>query len=563
MGVAVRRPPPASMMSMLKPGVGLRYAAGERAGPVAEPSNPRVKYMLEKSQREPISNDMMDWQIVRASRQPGPGGAGGGGPEGEHRIPGMSDLKGWPGGEVGRGRLPRAKPPGFIEQIMAHSNDSPSPFDTCDTGGKGIGKGVIKAGVDKMTGGRMGNGVERGMLGWVEYYEGWKPGPGYYDPEGTPGPEMIEMASKRINGAGAASLKNDPTNLTIVAEEKRARGIPAPHDYDVNRSYTHIHPKKGTKMARERKVDPKTGKTTSVKLEKSLIEWVQHVAAQTPGPGGTYDVEGSFAKTQDSEFKGTKMGATNIGKRYVQILIEPRARATPGPGAHDLSAYEASKGMSCLKTNGPGKDGKGGFSFAGRPSVGEMPAPFSHLSEPVSGSSDIRTGDHSADASYIGALTPWRASERYMERSQNKADKSGISWLSEESMRKGEAGSFGNITDYTAKAGRRKLQKSKLPGSFMTKRAFTMGVNAKRCAEYFESANASFNALEIGGGGSYGECEEVAQKFKDAQELWNSSVAMSGGPTPEMLAEGVERASVELDNAKVREAAAKAPKPKK
>lgn len=289
--------------------------------------------------------------------------------------------------------------------------------------------------------------------------------------------------------------------------------------------------------------------------------WLQHVAAQTPGPGGSYDVEGSFHRTQDSECFA-KIGNGNIGKRYIQLLVEPKGRNTPGPGTHDLSAYEASKGMSCLKTNGPSKDGKGGFSFAGRPSVGELPAPFSHLSEPVSGYSDIRTGDHTADASYIGALTPWRSSERYMERSESKGDKTGISWLSEESMRKGEAGSFGDITDYTAKAGRRKLRKSKLPNSFMTKRAFTMAVNAKRCAEYFVSANASFDALAIGGCGSYNECEAVCQKYTAAQGLWNSSVAMSGGPTPEMLAAGVLQATEEMDQAKMREAAAKAPEKK-
>ena len=61
---------------MLKPGVGRLHAMGRRASPMPEPSNARVAYMLEKSQREPISNDMMDWQIVRASRQPGPGGSG-------------------------------------------------------------------------------------------------------------------------------------------------------------------------------------------------------------------------------------------------------------------------------------------------------------------------------------------------------------------------------------------------------------------------------------------------------------------------------------------------------
>lgn len=97
----------------------------------------------------------------------------------------------------------------------------------------------------------------------------------------------------------------------------------------------------------------------------------------------------------------------------------------------------------------------------------------------------------------------------------------------------------------------------------MTKRAFTMGVNAKRCAEYFEAANASFAALQIAGGGSYAECEQVLEKFKQAQGLYNSSVGGIGGPSKQMLAEGVEKAAEELDAAKVREANAKAPQPKK
>ena len=39
------------------------------------------------------------------------------------------------------------------------------------------------------------------MLGWVEFYARGKPGPGYYDPEGAPGEEMIKFAQRRINGA--------------------------------------------------------------------------------------------------------------------------------------------------------------------------------------------------------------------------------------------------------------------------------------------------------------------------------------------------------------------------
>jgi hypothetical protein len=88
-----------------------------------------------------------------------------------------------------------------------------------------------------------------------------------------------------------------------------------------------------------------------------------------------------------------------------------------------------------------------------------------------------------------------------------------------------------------------------------------MGVNAKRCVEYFEEANASFSALE--NTGSYAECEQVLEKFRQAQSLYNSSVASIGGPSQDMLAEGVAKASEELDAAKVREANAKSPKSKK
>ena len=235
--------------------------------------------------------------------------------------------------------------------------------------------------------------------------------------------------------------------------------------------------------------------------EKSVIEWVEWRAKQTPGPGGSYDVDRSFNATQEPESKGMRMGNTNIGKRYVDLMIEPRARDTPGPGEHDLNLYEASVGMSCLKTNGPSADGKGGFSFAGRPSVGELPAPFTALSEPFFGESDIRTGDHTQDASYLNSLTPWRASERYIERAADKSDTS-ISWLSEETMRKNEGGSLSDAVDYTG-GQKRKLQSTRLGSDrrFSTARAFTMSVNAKRCAENFATANERAAALAAGDGG--------------------------------------------------------------
>jgi hypothetical protein len=205
-------------------------------------SNARVEYMANKALAEPSNVDMLDWQILRASRQPGPG---------EYKLPGMAD---------GRGiRLPKSKPPGFIDGIIAHANDTPAPGGNCHLPGM----------ADQVSGGRIGTSVPKGMLDWVILREKELPGPAAYHPEGVFGSEMVERAQKRISGVGACSLKNDPTNLTVVWEEKRARALPGAK-YDTERSYQFIHPKKGVKM------------TTAT--EKSVIEWIEHRARQTPGP---------------------------------------------------------------------------------------------------------------------------------------------------------------------------------------------------------------------------------------------------------------------------------------
>jgi hypothetical protein len=104
------------------------------------------------------------------------------------------------------------------------------------------------------------------------------------------------------------------------------------------------------------------------------------------------------------------MGSTNIGKRYIDLLIEPRARSTPGPANYDVGTSLEHLGISCVKTDG-------GFSFAGRPNVGVLPAPFNSLSAPDLGMSVVRT-EKSAD--YSKTLTPWRESKRFVERSPLK-----------------------------------------------------------------------------------------------------------------------------------------------
>ena len=140
----------------------------------------------------------------------------------------MSDGKGI--------KLAESKPPGFIDMIIKHANDTPAPGDS-----RVIAE--VKGLAGSTPGGRMGTSIAKGMLDWVELLERDRPGPAAYEPEGKFGPEAAERASKRINGAGACSLKNDPTNMTVVWEEKRARSIPGA-EYDTERSYQYIHPKK-------------------------------------------------------------------------------------------------------------------------------------------------------------------------------------------------------------------------------------------------------------------------------------------------------------------------------
>eukprot|EP01049_Picozoa_sp_SAG25_P002345 SAG25_NODE_121_length_14652_cov_9.937607_4_plen_115_part_00 len=102
-----------------------------------------------------------------------------------------------------------------------------------------------------------------------------------------------------------------------------------------------------------------------------------------------------------------RMGSTNVGKRYVDLLIEPRARSTPSPANYDVGTSLEHLGISCVKTGG-------GFSFAGRPNVGELPAPFESLSSVNLSQTTIHT---EASADYSKSLTPWRESSRFVERS--------------------------------------------------------------------------------------------------------------------------------------------------
>eukprot|EP01052_Picozoa_sp_SAG31_P022991 SAG31_NODE_1860_length_7048_cov_6.740325_4_plen_479_part_00 len=460
--------------------------------------HPQVERLVSKMTREPDSSDMIDWQILRASRLPGPA---------EYSLPGMKEHIASLGG-----RLPNSKSPGFFDQVMARANDTPAPHDY-----------VLKGIADTTSGGRFGDSKPKGMLDWVEYYSRDRPGPGYYEVD----------VERKINGLGASSMVNDPRNLTIALEEKRQRGLPGYHD--VETSWQYLKSRKGAKLAR--------GDAT----EKSMIEWVEWRARQTPAPGGTYNVSKALDKVE-CKSKGTRLGKTNVGKRYVELLVEPRARQTPGPGAYETTKCLEKLGVTCLKEGG-------GFSMSGRPSLGQLPGKFASLSSNSFSEIDIRL-EQSADHSKV--LTPWRDQPNLAELSAaaggwtkfaNSNPARQPSKLEQSSM---EAGSF---TDPKIRRAGRRLTAPRCTSTYLTGMAFTRSINSKRRTEAVQAAHET--RLALGDTGSYADVQALETAYRAALAL-QPVLPAEGVPTDEELKELIAQAEELKDQAKVREANAKA-----
>ena len=75
-----------------------------------------------------------------------------------------------------------------------------------------------------------------------------------------------------------------------------------------------------------------------------------YLRSECSGPGGTYDVSGSFERTQEVS-KGVRHGNGNVGKRYIDLLIEPRARSTPGEHTTAVFTYRAMLDSASLCLN--------------------------------------------------------------------------------------------------------------------------------------------------------------------------------------------------------------------
>jgi hypothetical protein len=451
------------------------FRAGHLAGSKPVPhENYNVQRIIDKSSKEPDNADQIDWQILKGARQPGP--ADYDLPDGKKERESMGSIS-----------LSCAKTPGFIDVCMLHANDTPAPHDYDTLKGRGIS--------DSLVGGRMGKTKPKGMLDELIYWAKDRPGPGYYEVD----------QGRKINGLGGSSMVNDPRNMSIVLEEKRSRSIPGP-EYDLDRTANYHKRDTGTKFSRYADGKIKKDPSKPEKLEKSMLDWVMHRAKQTPGPGGTYDISKALDAVE-CKSKGTRMGKTNIGKRYVELLVEPKARQGPGPGAYETTRCLEKLGVTCVK------DG-GGFTMSGRPSLGQLPGRFASMSSAAFSSQygepsgiDIRLN---ASADHPKVLTPWRdnpTNASLVSESgswSNLAKQAPARMLSRDEKLEREAGSF---TDAVLYKPRRMCRAPRCKNTFLTGSAFTNSINSTRRKE--AKAAADLNLLKLGETGTYADCEQV------------------------------------------------------
>lgn len=151
--------------------------------------------------KEPTIQDMMDWQIVRASRTPGPG---------EYVIPSTCT-------NISGGRFGTAISKTGIEMLLYEKKGIPGPgaYSMPDIS-------------DLLKGGRMGKGTPKTDVDWAILRASQTPGPGQY--------ALPSSVLEARGGVISQSRGKTDVDWQILQSQK----IPAPHDYDVNSSWSYL-----------------------------------------------------------------------------------------------------------------------------------------------------------------------------------------------------------------------------------------------------------------------------------------------------------------------------------
>ena len=331
----------------------------------------------------PVATDMLEWQIVNGSRTPGPGA---------YAIPTTMTQSG--------GRFGSAITKSNLELTIDSKRNQPGPNAY-----------MMPDLMTNMPGGRMGTGERpKSDVDWAIHRAKQGPGPGEY---------VIPTTMAQNGGRFGKNITKSELELHM----DRVRDEPAPHDYDVNSSFTYLHS------------EQKLGGVMAGRGPKSDVDWAIYTASKIPGPG-EYVIPTTMAQN------GGRFGSA-ITKSALELAIN-RVKNDPAP--HDYNLEQAYSYMH--------SEQKVGGVMAGRSGCGpaKMPAPFAQF------------GNDSATEGYRGqpsgshgdACAPWKNEEAWSKvrkeaiKSGHVSEMSGLSGPSEPNVSGGSAQSQPNelIKDY-------------------------------------------------------------------------------------------------------------------
>lgn len=277
---------------------------------------------------------MLEWQIVNGSRTPGPG---------EYVIPTTMTQSG--------GRFGSSITKSNLELTIDSKRDEPGPAAY-----------MLPDFQTNMKGGRMGTGQRpKSDVDWAIYRAKQGPGPGEY---------VIPTTMTQSGGRFGKNITKSPMEQLIDSK----KNDPAPHDYDVNSSFTYLHS------------EQKKGGVMAGRGPKSDVDWAIYTASQKPGPG-EYVIPTSISQS------GGRFGSA-ITKSDLELAIN-RVKNDPAP--HD---YDVNASYTYLHS-----EQKRGGVMAGRSGCGpaKMPAPFEQF-----GNESAEHYRGTPSASHGDACTPWK-----------------------------------------------------------------------------------------------------------------------------------------------------------
>lgn len=282
---------------------------------------------------------MLEWQIVNGSRTPGPG---------EYVIPTTLTKSG--------GRFGTTITKSNLELTIDSKRDEPGPAAY-----------MLPDFQTNMKGGRMGTGERpKSDVDWAIYRAKQGPGPGEY---------VIPTTMTQSGGRFGKNITKSPMEQLIDSK----KNDPAPHDYDVNSSFTYLHS------------EQKKGGVMAGRGPKSDVDWAILAASQKPGPG-QYVLPTTISQS------GGRFGSA-ITKSDLERAIN-RVKNDPAP--HD---YNVNASYTYLHS-----EQKRGGVMAGRSGCGpaKMPAPFEHF-----GNDSAEHYRGAPSGSHADACTPWKNEEAW------------------------------------------------------------------------------------------------------------------------------------------------------